>query len=317
MSYALSSANQNSLAQVQGGRFDREALYRRFIEFLDARPKTVATYAVSLRQLMSWLADHGVAQPSRGDLIAWRESLKTAGRKPTTIQAYVIAARQFFKFLASEGLYPNIAENLKGAKLDPAHKKDCLSADQGRAVLAGFDRESLKGKRDYAVFALMICCGLRDIEVSRANMEDLRTVSGRSALYLCGKGRDERTEYVLLPEAVELAIRDYLKARGHAEDRAPLFEATGNRRSPDGRLSTHSISRMIKASLRGAGFDSSRLTAHSLRHTAITLALVGGASLDEARQFARHASINTTEIYNHSLERAKNPCSRKVSAMLF
>lgn len=59
-----------------------------------------------------------------------------------------------------------------------------------------------------------------------------------------------------------------------------------------------------------AGFNPPRLTAHSLRHTAMTLALKGGATLQQVQQFARHRLIETTLHYAHNLEYVQNPCSR-------
>ncbi len=59
---------------------------------------------------------------------------------------------------------------------------------------------------------------------------------------------------------------------------------------------------MMKNMLRAAGFDSDRLTAHSLRHTSITIACKI-AGLQEAQKLARHVDPATTEIYAHVLER--------------
>lgn len=70
---------------------------------------------------------------------------------------------------------------------------------------------------------------------------------------------------------------------------------------------------MVKRHLQKAGFNSSRLTAHSLRHSAVTLSLLNGATLQEAQMFARHANIATTQIYAHNLDRANNPCSDHIA----
>ena len=51
------------------------------------------------------------------------------------------------------------------------------------------------------------------------------------------------------------------------------------------------------------GLDDSRLTAHSLRHTAISLSIQGGASLQQAQAMARHSDSKTTLVYFHNLER--------------
>ena len=68
-------------------------------------------------------------------------------------------------------------------------------------------------------------------------------------------------------------------------------------------MTTRAVSGIAKAALRDAGIDSTRITAHSLRHTAVTLSLVGGASVQEAQALARHADISTTMTYAHNLER--------------
>ena len=65
-----------------------------------------------------------------------------------------------------------------------------------------------------------------------------------------------------------------------------------------------------------AGINSDRITAHSMRHTAVTLALIGGASIQEAQSMARHTNINTTMIYAHNLDRLDSPAESKIEALL-
>lgn len=291
-------------------------LFNRFISFLDAKPKTIETYTRALRQLFNYFSFNGITQPQREDIIAFREELKASGHKPTTIQNYIVATKLFFSWTAQEGLYPNIAEHLKGAKLNRDHKKDYLTSRQVKEVLEGVERDSLKGLRDYAILTLMVTGGLRDIEVSRADIGDLRTAGESTVLYIQGKGRDEKTDYIKVSPQVERAIRAYLTARGTAGDTEPLFTSTSNNNSGK-RMTTRSISGIVKERLKKAGYDSPRLTAHSLRHTAVTLSLLAGKDLAEVQQFARHANIATTMIYNHSIEQAKNGCSEAIAQAIF
>ena len=97
-------------------------------------------------------------------------------------------------------------------------------------------------------------------------------------------------------------IYDYLEARGETDPEAPLFASIGNRNA-GGRMTTRTISRMAKEAMAACGISSAKLTAHSLRHTAVTFALLGGATVQEAQAMARHASISTTMIYAHNLDR--------------
>ena len=312
---SLQTVQINSTAIANAQRVDAD-LFARYLAYLDASPKTVETYTKALKQMFAFFALHGITQPTREDVIAFRDELKASGHKPTTVQNYITASRIFFKWTAQEGLYPNVAEHVKGAKLNRDHKKDYLTSRQVKDVLGGVDRDSVKGLRDYAVLALMITGGLRTIEVVRADVADLRTVGDSTVLYLQGKGREEKTEYVKVSAEVEKAIRAYLSARGVKDEAEPLFTSTSNNNSGS-RITTRAVSGIVKEHLRDAGYDSTRLTAHSLRHTAVTLSLLAGKDIGEVQQFARHANIATTMIYNHALDRAKNGCSEAIAQAIF
>lgn len=293
-----------------------DELYQAFAKYIDAKPKTVETYTKALRQLGGYFAEHHIEKPTREDVIAFREDLKATGHKPTTIQNYITAARLFFSWLEQAGIYPNVAAHVKGAKLDREHKKNYLTSRQVKAVLADIDRTTLQGKRDYAMLVLMVTGGLRTVEVERADIGDMQTLGDSTVLYIQGKGRDEKTEYVKLDAHVEAAIRDYLKARGEAKPDAPLFASTSNNNRGK-RMTTRAISGIAKAHMLEAGYNSDKLTAHSLRHTAVTLSLLAGQPLEEVQQFARHANISTTMIYNHALDKAKNGCSAAIANAIF
>ncbi len=293
-----------------------EETYLRFVAFADVKEKSVETYTRALRQMFRYFAENGIRNPQREDIISYRESLKARGLKPTSVQNYITATRLFFQWTEQERIYPNIAAHVKGAKLDREHKKDYLTSSQCKNVFRGIDTSTPTGLRDYAIVALTITGALRTIEISRADIGDLRTLGDMTVLYIQGKGRDEKTEYVKVSEPVEAAIRAYLKARGETDPSAPLFSSLSNN-SKGQRMSTRSISGICKAAMVEAGYNSSRLTAHSMRHTGVTLSLLNGASLEEAQEYARHANIATTMIYNHALEKAKNGCAEAVSSAIF
>lgn len=292
-----------------------EDLYRRYIAFIDAKPKTIETYTRALKQFFKYTQEHGISNPTREDVIAYRESLKETC-KPSTVQNYIIALRQFFKWTDQEGLYKNVAENVKGAKLSKDHKKDYLSGKQVKGILDDINLQEEAGKRDYAIFALMVTGGLRTIEVARANVEDIRVLGGSAVLFIQGKGQDEKADYVKLADPVEKAIRSYLKCRKDLKEGQPLFCSTSNN-NRGGRVTTRTISGIVKRRLTEAGYNSERLTAHSLRHTAATLNLLNGGSLEETQQLLRHSNINTTMIYIHSMNRAKNPSEARIANAIF
>lgn len=304
---------QNQIQQKQTLRAD---MFNSFIAYLDTSEKTVQTYTRALKQLFKYLAINNIQHPQRADILAFRDDLKATGKKPTTVQNYITATKIFFKWTDQEGLYPNIAENIKGAKLNRDHKKDYLTATQAKEIINSIDTSTLKGLRDYAIIVLMTTGGLRTIEVSRANIEDLRTIGGNTVLFIQGKGKEEKTDYIKVSPQVEKAIRAYLRDRGKTSEDSPLFASTSNNNKGK-RLTTRTISGIVKETFKKAGYDSDRLTAHSLRHTAVTLSLLAGKDITEVQQFARHANIGTTMIYNHSLDKAKNTCSEAITEVLF
>lgn len=208
-----------------------------------------------------------------------------------------------------------------------------MGAKQLKLVLNTIDRSTLEGKRDYAIMLLMCVGGLRTIEISRANVDDVRTLGDFTVLYVQGKGRKDRTEFVKLPEPVLKAINEYLRERANCVEKsdgtdrtvdgdravketAPLFASTSNR-NRNGRLTTRTISGIAKRAMRQAGFDSPRLSAHSLRHSAVTLSLLAGADLAEVQAFARHSNISTTQIYSHAVDRINSMCENVISDAIF
>lgn len=305
----------NRAQNVLGSGFT-ENLYDDFIRFLDAKPKTIATYTRALKQFCLFLQNHSISHPTRENILSFKEAL-ILKNKPTTVQNYMVTVRLFFRWLEQQGLYKNVADKIKSPVISKSHKKDYLTSKQVKNILENIKLDkSEQGLRDYAIIATMVVGGLRTIEISRSNIGDIRSVGDATALFIQGKGRDEKTEYIKLPDHVECAIRKYLIARKAASEQEALFVSTSNNNLGE-RLTTRSISGIVKARFRQAGFDSSMLTAHSLRHTAGTLSLLNGGTLEETQQLLRHNNINTTMIYLHHIDRAKNMSEERIANAIF
>ena len=94
---------------------------------------------------------------------------------------------------------------------------------------------------------------------------------------------------------------------------SPLFTDSYHDSLCDRRLSTRMISKIAKDSMYEAGLDGDRFCAHSLRHTTATLNLLNGGTVQETKQLLRHAKLDTTLLYCHNLERAKNNSEARVT----
>jgi integrase/recombinase XerC/integrase/recombinase XerD len=289
-------------------------IIERFIGSLDVKPKSKETYRKAVNRFVEWLSSKGISQAKREDILRYKNELMTK-HTACTVSSYITAVKSLYTYLEGEKICPNIAAGIKGAKHQKGFRKDCLSASQAANVISGIDTGTIEGKRNYALVNLLIRTGLRTVEAERANIEDIRNETGEALLYIQGKGRDEKDAFVVLTESALKPIREYLKARGKAKDTDPLFVSHSNRNWGK-RLSTNSISQICKKALVDAGYDDSRLTAHSMRHTAITLSLLAGASIQEAQSLARHSNINTTLIYAHNIQRIAQAPERKIDALL-
>lgn len=282
-----------------------EGLVEEFIQAQDVSGNSRDTYQRELNQFMNWLVDTGrqdnLNQLDRGDILEYKDWLKN-NYSAYTINSYLTSVRKFFSWLESNKIYPNVAKDIKGVKKPKGHRRDSLTPDQVREALDSIDRDSLKGKRDYALFNLLARTGLRVIEVARAQVGDIRQKSGEAVLWIQGKGRSSKDDFVLLTTETLKPLRAYLSAREEAEEDDPLFISLSNR-NYGGAMTTRSISRVVKNILQEINLNSDRFTAHSLRHTAITLAIQGGADLHQAQSMARHSDPKTTQRYYHNLNR--------------
>ena len=288
-----------------------------FARHVDASPRTVDAYRRNVGAFLKWIQARGCTRPTWADVLAYREERMTT-QKPTTVQAEIIAIKQFFKWTEAAGLYPNVARDVKTPKASRSHKRDALTQEQARKLLAQPNRTTLQGKRDYAIMLLMVTGGLRDTEVMNANIGDYRELEGKPVLYVLGKGHTDKDDPVKLTPPARAALQEYLDAKNVPQNakNTPIFTSLSNR-DKDTRLTTRSISRIVKKYLIKAGMDSDRLTAHSLRHTAVTAAVRSGATLEQAQQFARHEKITTTMIYLQEKARSENPCEDLITSWIF
>lgn len=245
--------------------------------------------------------------------------------KPNTVKAYLRSVCQFFAWTAASGYYPNIAANIHAPKVDNAqHKKDhftpaqvltiensiaqkaqeaTTAAGEQRKDTAGrVQRSTEQGARLMAMYQLAVNCGLRTIELSRANVRDIRVTDGNAVMYIWGKGHSEPDQKKPLAPEVYSAVKEYLNTRtDRPTGNSPLFVSTGNR-SKGQRIDPTTISKLLKEAMRNAGFDSDRLTAHSLRHSTGTAVQSLTGDLMQTQKYMRHSNPMTTEIYIHEGE---------------
>ena len=286
-----------------------------YVDTLDRKEITKSSYRSILLRWANYLKSKRIYSPNKRDIIAYKEKIaKSTGS--ASIQKTIVVLRGFYKYLKLSGKYDDITYGVRGAKVEKTFKKNPLEIDEIMKLISKAKEEStisISHLRNYAIIVLMVTTGMRTIEVVRANINDLMIHKNKKRLYIQGKGRDGKDEYVKLSEEVYEVLSDYLNKRN--DDFDPLF--ISHKGKVGSRLTTRSIRGIIKDLLRAIDIDDKRYSAHSLRHSLATILIKNAhGTLAEAQQILRHKDISTTEIYNHALMREENDGEIKVANLL-
>ena len=284
-----------------------------FLSECDIRANSKNVYRRGLLNFFKWVEQTGrvISELTRADILAFKETLLHT-HSNLTIAGYMVALRRFYEWTEGCKLYPNIARGIKSPKRKNAYLKEHLRENQIHKLLNYFEGNT----RDYAIVNLLLRTGLRCIEVTRLNIEDICYKGGQRILRVWGKGRDERDNFVVLTDKAYQPIKTYLDTRGNTTLKEPMFVSTSNR-NQKGRLTTRTISKICKDGFRAIGIDGKEYTAHSLRHTTAVMLLKNG-TLSDVQSVLRHASPVTSQIYTKSVEeelRLQNPSEMKLDGI--
>ena len=170
-----------------------------------------------------------------------------------------------------------------------------LDPGQAERLLAGCDRRTTVGRRDYAVLVLLAQLGLRSAEVAALELGDLDWRTGEVTIH----GKAARIDRLPLPVATGEALADYLtQARPRCESAAVFITMF----APYEAISAHVVRQTMYRVCERAGLP--RLGPHRLRHALATDLLRAGGSLAEVGQILRHRSALATSIYAKVDERS-------------
>ncbi len=165
------------------------------------------------------------------------------------------------------------------------------------------------GKRDRILLLLLFFCGLRRSEVIKVESGDFYQSQGHTLLKVHGKGRGDKSDIVLVPDAVWAEVREYIKDRGEGLLFTAQSRNTTYNRS-DRPLSASRVYLICKHYCRMAGIDADAYSPHSTRATFITLCLSGGADVRQTAYAARHSDVSTTIRYDRQRLDIENHASK-------
>jgi site-specific recombinase XerD len=158
--------------------------------------------------------------------------------------------------------------------------------------------------RDTAMFALMVCTGIREAEMVALNVDDLRqTLGGEVAVRIrSGKGRKQRmVPYGPLDWCLVYADRwlDMAQVTSGAVFRGVY---KGGKRVRPTRVTERTVNRVMNAYPIMIDGDLRDVKPHDLRRTYARNAYERGMDLERIRQNLGHVSLQTTQTYIGTLD---------------
>jgi integrase len=286
----LISSGSSSLPEH--GQYDQ---LRRAVLNGVAAANSKKNYALALDELFAFCMERqqGI---SRTLILELRAALLDRELSPSTINVKLSAIRKLVDEAKRSGYLgtdeasemsdvPNVPQ--RGTRLG-----NWLTKEQARELLAVPDRSTTKGKRDYAILALLVGCALRRREVASLTIEDIQMRENRWVIAdLSGKGGRIRT--VAIPMWVKQGINAWQAAAKIEE--GPLLRSVNKVGKVGKSLSDWAVWSVVTESAKEIGIE--RFGAHDLRRTCAKLCRKAGGDLEQIKFLLGHSSIQTTERY--------------------
>jgi integrase/recombinase XerC len=287
-----------------------QALIERFAAHLETAkgysPNTLRAYRSDLTELLQHLAHLGRAQTediALDDLRDWLYRVTEAGAAKSTIARKSAAVRVFTTWLERKQLHDtDLGLRLRtpktGRPLPKVVSREALAAVFGK-LEAGVASGNPDRIFDQAVVELLYATGMRVSELVGLNLADIDYE--RRLLLVTGKGNKQRMVPYGEParQALELWISKARPRFVTDESGDALFISARGRRV-NVRVIYGLVAKLLADTPSGAAGP------HTLRHSAATHLLDGGADLRAVQELLGHSSLGTTQIYTHvSVERLK------------
>ena len=293
------------LPDFEGGGRSRRALpfadvLPGFFEYLASErglsPASIARYRHYLTPFRAYLGGIGVARLSElspAILSAFMAERAGAGLAKTTLRDCCGVLRVFLRYAHREGA---VASDLSVVMEWPqayrlASIPRSITWEEVGHVLAGVDRRTPAGKRDWAILLLLVTYGLRGREVAALRLDDIDWKRERLAVPERKAGHS--TAFPLSGSVGE-ALVDYLRhGRPETADRHVFFRAV----APVEPIGYAAVSSRARHYILKAGIQVPRPGSHTLRHTCVQRLVDADFTLKTIGDFVGHRSAKSTEVY--------------------
>jgi site-specific recombinase XerD len=258
--------------------------FRRYLKRRNYSQHTVKYYLNILKQFVLWI-DVPLEQVTYEKISDYIDYLHNKRMRPASINLYLAVIRVFYSYLRYEEKIKlsNPVRNscrLRVPKPLPRH----LREEEVEHLFS-----VIKNKRDFAMFKLMLRCGLRVEEVSNLTLGAIDLKQRRIIVYH-GKGSKDRVVY--FSDDAHDALVAYLKIRSHFRIKKVFLVEKGNFKGQP--ISVRGIQKRIEYYAKKTGL---KVSCHSLRHTMATQLLNAEAQVETIQDLLGHNWITTTQRY--------------------
>jgi site-specific recombinase XerD len=258
--------------------------FRRHLKRRNFSPHTVKYYLNIIKQYVIWL-DVPLEQATVEKVDAYIDYLHRKRMNPASINLYLVIIRVFYDYLRCEERVDLTNPVKRNRRLRVPKPLPRSLRDQEIEKLFGV----IKGKRDIAMFKLMLRCGLRVEEVSNLSLGDIDLKKCRIIVQQ-GKGRKGRVVYI--SDDAHDTLDAYLKIRSHYRVKKVFLVEKGTYKGQP--ISVRGIQKRIEYYAKKTGVEAS---CHRLRHTMATQLLNAEAEVETIQDLLGHNWITTTQRY--------------------
>ncbi|MGA3033569.1 MAG: tyrosine-type recombinase/integrase [Terracidiphilus sp.] len=270
------------------------------------------SYDCAIRDFIEWYCSEPRLAFNRTVVTRYRIALEQRKYAPSTINLRLAAVRRLAYEASDCGLLsPDLAAGIrrvKGAKRRGVRIGNWLTVEQSKKLIAAPSGSTLRDKRNRAVLAMLVSCGLRRAEIVTVRVEDFELREEHWVLAdLVGKGGHMRT--VPVPAWVKATVDIWTKS---AElEGGALFRAIGKTGIVQGSgFTAKVIWSIVRKAAQECGFG--MIAPHDLRRTCARLCHQAGGELEQIQFLLGHVSVQTTERYLGCKQRLRDAVNDRI-----
>jgi site-specific recombinase XerD len=259
--------------------------YRLFLKRKNFSGLTVKNYLHRLKLFVSWLATP-VESTTVKEVKLYIDYLLERQMAPRSINCHLSSVRLFYDYLQDEEGISKANPVVTGLMMRESQPLPRYLPDNEVEMFL----KCVASKRDFAIFMLMLRCGLRVQEVINLTL-DVIDYRRSQILVRAGKGAKDRMVYISNDAAIALA--KYLRERLTTKEKRLFLVEKGRCRGRP--ISVRAVQKRVEVYAKLSGVP---VTCHRLRHTMATQLLNANADLVSIQEILGHTKIKTTQRYS-------------------